>query len=1044
MAIPANLQQFESSGLYRLTFDKSQTAQIPAETIRLVVGFSKKGPFNTPVFVPDPEFFTNVFGTLDRKMERKGSYFHRTALQCLDRGPIIVLNLLALDDSTDKTEFVSFSTASDVSNKTVASAPLSGWYNTDKFWFLDSEDALANVKTVYPVPNLLNFSNVGRKPISVLARKASVNGFDVTAKEWYGIADLPEYLNEADLMSDYMIEVMIVEGDYSNGTQLSTDPTFGDYFDANGLKKTYIDSFGTEKDGIDAFINLPEVKVLGKYIGSLIPDFVDKNNTNLYIEDLVNLESIITGAQCAVDASLFDDGYVSGADIDLIGHVVESEDVSSIDFLSYYGTIKADRPYDVQSTLSSAANAQVGVTGSSVFPTTGPTASGKLTASAAMSGSTGYTAGTHFDTLTLYSLDSTEVNAGQVNSPFATDAEFTSFVDAVVAGKSYISSAGETGGGATATSMYARVKTVSATTTQIAMQIELSTENSALGFTAGSGNFLYLAEAATFTVLPQLDFMDDNNNGTNVELVALVNSSTYVDFDTDIITSGDKGIMAGGTVYKPLKFVAGTLAAGSLGSSIDSNLGTDIFSHDVAYVSATPYDDTTFASLYLPGFATGATNYTIQTLTGDLNQTISGIEDNTLDAANVVRVSDSVMSTGDVITGDYLVSTLSDAVTSKSRLTKVKTVAYDTVAGIYTITAYDDIYTTGATGDIEKYKQIDEFVSNYRFKALAGFSMRDAQIPNGSNDRQNEILNVMYTTNIKSTLIDREVIDFRYIIDTFNGGIEGSAKSKLSKIAKDRQNAFAILNMPSVKNFKDSTDPLFKFDATSKFDARYIKDGGNQSMNPTVTFALPPISEGGNFCAFYGPNIIVRERGSNISVPPAAWVSNLYIDKYTSAQPWSIIAGPRRGVIGGGGMVGMEYNFDRTDLNNIEPFGYNAIVPKKGLGFVINANQTAQQGVKSALSQAHVRELIIYIQDGVEAILKNYRWEFNTAQNRLEIKTLADGFLRQILNDNGLYDFSNIMDTTNNTTDIIQADMGILVHRTTILKTGTISTGNFV
>jgi hypothetical protein len=228
-------------------------------------------------------------------------------------------------------------------------------------------------------------------------------------------------------------------------------------------------------------------------------------------------------------------------------------------------------------------------------------------------------------------------------------------------------------------------------------------------------------------------------------------------------------------------------------------------------------------------------------------------------------------------------------------------------------------------------------------------------------------------------------------------------------------------------------------------------------LNPSISYGLPGISAGGNFCAFYGPNLMIRERGKNISVPPAAWVSNLYIDKFTTALPWSIIAGPRRGVVSGGGIVGLEYNFDRTDLDNIEPFGINAIVPKKGLGFVINANQTAQQGVKSALSQAHVRELIIYIQDGVEAILKNYRWEFNTAQNRLEIKTLADSFLGQILNDGGLYDFRNVMDTTNNTNEIIDANMGILdtyiepargmgilVHRTTILKTGTISTGNFL
>jgi len=263
--------------------------------------------------------------------------------------------------------------------------------------------------------------------------------------------------------------------------------------------------------------------------------------------------------------------------------------------------------------------------------------------------------------------------------------------------------------------------------------------------------------------------------------------------------------------------------------------------------------------------------------------------------------------------------------------------------------------------------------------------------------------------------------------------------------------------MPSVKQFRKSVNPIFKPESTDSFEARYIATGGNLAKNPSNLFSLPGIADGANYSAFYGPNLNIRENGTNVSVPPAAHISNLFIDKYNLALPYSIVAGPRRGVVTGQGLVGVEYAFDRTDLDSIEPFGYNAILNKRGFGLVINANQTAQQTVKSALSQVHVRELLIYIQDGIEAILKNYRWEFNTAQNRLEIKTLADNFLTQILSDGGVYDYQNIMDTSNNTPEIIDSNigildtyiepvrgMGILVHRTTILKTGTIATGNFI
>ena len=83
-------------------------------------------------------------------------------------------------------------------------------------------------------------------------------------------------------------------------------------------------------------------------------------------------------------------------------------------------------------------------------------------------------------------------------------------------------------------------------------------------------------------------------------------------------------------------------------------------------------------------------------------------------------------------------------------------------------------------------------------------------------------------------------------------------------------------------------------------------------------------------------------------------------------------------------------------------------------------------------------------------------FEFNTAQTRLEIKTLADNFLSTVQNDDGVYDYKNVMDETNNTPEVIDQNVGILdtyiepvrgmeilVQRTTILKTGAISSGNF-
>ena len=58
--------------------------------------------------------------------------------------------------------------------------------------------------------------------------------------------------------------------------------------------------------------------------------------------------------------------------------------------------------------------------------------------------------------------------------------------------------------------------------------------------------------------------------------------------------------------------------------------------------------------------------------------------------------------------------------------------------------------------------------------------------------------------------------------------------------------------------------------------------------------------------------------------------------------------------------------------------------------------------------------------------------------------------------DGGVYEFKNVMDQSNNTDDVIDNNFGIIdtyvepvkgleivVHRTTVLNTGEISTGNF-
>jgi len=1085
MAISPSLQQFKSSGVYRLEFDKSQIISIPSETIRLIIGFSKKGPFNTPVFVQNSEFFKTVFGEIDTALERKGSFFHRTVLTCLDRGPVIVLNLLNLQN-VDQSQFARVSTSASINNIASTFAPVTNFFNTDKFWFTDPKALVQYANAQNAVSRrLLNLANVSRKTISIFTKKSDILGFDVLAKDWFKVGQVPEYMNENDYISDYMIDLIVVEGDFSDYNALSIDPIFGPYFDNIGLKKQFIDQFGTTRDGLTSFLNLEQVNVLAVYTGAILPEFQDKNGENLYIEDVVNLETSKTGLLLGFDNEYLDDNpeKISADEIDLVGHTIESEEPGILDFLSYYGGIVEDVEYPGSTgILSMVIAATGGETGANALVSQSDFLTDTLGATAG---------GPDFDTITIYGPDSTTIPA--LFTPLYTNvADWVAFRNSIMAEKTFIQSEAI---GATSLVNYTKVtsRVYSPQNDTLTIRISLSVDSGIVGPDGTPGNYMRINNTSdavtiaggsdTLYFIPQLTQTFGDNN----DVYAFVDSKLYQDNLSGLITDGDRIDLDGSPVFGYINFTTfaendfdstsiGTITTNEL---VFANGPAPVFSKLVNYVQVEAFEDSEFTT---PVNIDTQSIYTIKTLTGNINESFVIWEDPSAPYVNptsTVWLDNSANGplglggyTRKIRKGQYLVAnfggtatpTKIDPVTGKSRLTRIIAVSEITdPTSVYyqkiRVTTNEAIFinSVGLNLEIERYSSVENFITHYRPQVLKGYTLRPEQMPNGTLIRQNEILDVLYNSNLANALSDREVITFRYIVDTFEGGIEPASKVRLTRLAKNQQSSLAICNMPSVKQFRDSVNPLFKFDSTSSFNTQYVPSGGNLDLNPSNVFSLPGIAEGANYSAFYGPNLILREAGRNFSIPPAAHISNLFIDKYNLALPYSIVAGPRRGVVTGQGLVGVEYAFDRTDLDFIEPFGYNAIVNKRGFGLTINANQTAQQTVKSALSQIHVRELLIYIQDGIEAILKNYRWEFNTAQNRLEIKTLADNFLTQILSDGGVFDYQNIMDTTNNTPEIIDSNigildtyiepvrgMGILVHRTTILKTGTISTGNFI
>ena len=958
MALSPQLQQFKSSGVYRLEFDKSQTVNIPAETIRLVVGHSKKGPYNTPIFIEDVETFIQIFGSIDKSLERKGMYFHRSAIETLSRGPILALNLTSAN-ATDKAYWVSPTTnGSEQGNGAIVGDTLyREIFNRDKFWTPEDEKLLAIAgNTSADSNNAITFTNIKQDPITIVVTQANdVRGFDVTAREWYGEGNAPEGVDELDYISDYMVDVFVFKGRFVT-SELNNDPTYGNYFNSNGIIP---EQFG-------AFANLREVSLLAKYTGSLIPDFQDNEGRQYYIETLINSESRRTGLFCAVNEDALDkidfvgEAFDIHQDYEMLSHVVVQQQPNNLN-LPRVGAFE-----NVVSVNGDTMTIECTATAFATMQSNGLVAGNFLVASVAGE-YTEILAASHDGSTTATVTCELDINKAYYEK-FAVEANAASFDQA--------------------------------------------------GFTGSDLNLTYAGTFVPGDLAPG-KYLKSSNAGEYTQILLVTDNGACTVNIVPASGSFDPALASN---------VAGTLSV----YDQTPNLAFDLF--EIGVNERTYYFPNTVTTGYGWTFENAAT-------AGEFKYIYTAAAGSQEDTT----IKDSIK------VGMYLPIQGSDKL---ARVLEIRRKAELGVNGgaddkyTYTFICHRDVPTEPAYA----LGSFDSASDAYRAFVLEAAENSEKTIK--------ELIDVLVPGNgVSNTLADKDAITFRYLVDTF-GSYEAANgilnKEQFTILAKERQNVSAILNAPMVKEFKASTDPSFIDEFTGEFKTNYIPTGGNLNLNPQSLYTLPSINEGASYGFYFSPGLNVVENGRTKVIPPAAYVSNNFIDKYTDSLPWSIVAGPRRGAVGGSGVQGIEYAFDKNDRDNLEPFGINPVVFERGAGIVIKGNKTAQQSVQSALSSAHVREVLIYIEDGLAEILRNYLFEFNTAQTRLEIKTLADSFMESVKKDQGIYDYRNIMDTTNNTTDVIDNNMGvldtfvepvkgleILVSRVTVLNTGDIESGNF-
>jgi len=363
-------------------------------------------------------------------------------------------------------------------------------------------------------------------------------------------------------------------------------------------------------------------------------------------------------------------------------------------------------------------------------------------------------------------------------------------------------------------------------------------------------------------------------------------------------------------------------------------------------------------------------------------------------------------------------------------------------------TAADDATAGTRSITIEVHKAISNFYETLKFIPLTGLKLSNRHRPGFDEDGAmnieagvEKIYKMLEDEGIRKGLLNNEIIDFRYIVDTMAGGLGDSCKGKkyLAELAAEKGRCTALINLPSMTDFATSTAPLFCADYAEgeetkpTFDISYIAEGGNQDHAYTTAyelFSLPTEEQGSKYAALFTPYLKYALGARTILVPPAADVCNTFMNKYLGGDPYKTVAN-LNGILNNPQIVGLEYDFDKKDRDTLEPFGVNPLINRNGT-IMIYGDRTAFQTYNSDFNFLHVRELLNTIEVRCKAILDDYIFTYNNAATRAEIITRLDPILKSMKDSGALAKYEIQVDEINNTKEVIDqkvciVDIGVWV-----------------
>lgn len=1087
--------KYRGAGVYTIFSDETVQPNTTGsgQVVRLVMGFSKVGWFNRPFYIEQGDYTTArlLFGERDRSLERKGSFFHKSLEVALAAGPILAMNLHPFNNeldehgqpkaTSDSAEYQSFSVDVSEANGEKINKLYASYFQKERFYIPRAEYLLATRNGVNQ-NKILSLVNLSQNKVSFIIKKANVKGYDITAREWYGGDNIPAFIRPTDLISDYFIEVIMISGDFGKGRyqSLSVDSSLGQFFTKDGLKA----------DKLEQFLNRNEVVIKNRVVGCLIPDFRAKDGSNLFIETMINASVLSTGVICAIDRDQIEN-YEYGTNdsfVDLIGNRLLDKTVEAIDCLSYHQNLKSEFTYNFKE-LSDSVNIKIDNEHSTlqqnkdkwVITLNSGTENFEKIKNSVEVGS-------------AFVVDTDNINPGiarvsqqeykdniqlivsrvsktnnqiiiELSNDYNKETIYGGLGNAVKPKK--LNETPEVQAVATFAAFKVESKMTDMRlklivnslpdgwsdeyiTEKFTLEVgdEVATATALAAVTAQHGfnlskvgnQFVVTAPKGVFKLASDLTSVVIFSSNSDILISADFSGAALPTFElqcypkNDRIFVKDNGIYCnpGSQLYKD--YVAGLLSGKCFtyeqGSTVANELVFDI--KGTSKIVGNPVLKITYknpSSSYSTKQFTQKDSTVISSGFAIYKDTIPMFKEMTVaDASgNTFTLVDNPVEKDKLKVGRMVAGVDADDNPILARITKI---VVDKVA--HTMTCTTDYDVKVESDKIKVYTPFEDVVQNLNIFCLNGFNLSKAALPDGTNKKMKEIYSTITESNIGRALTDPELVNFRYIIDTFNGGLEPKSKSYLTELAKKRQRCLALLNAPTVREFRRSNDPRFTTTPTAEnpypeFAIKYVVSGGNQDENPSWSYSLPDEEQGASFAGFFFPNIVVTEDdGTTTAVPPAAFVSNAFMRKYGTTDEYKPVAGIIRGQITGAGVSGVDHPLMSDEYNELIEFGINPIITKNGV-LTIYGNETAYQRFTSILNNIHARDTLITFEIETEKLLLPYVWDYNDDTMRSTVSQILRKYYDAMRDSyHAIEDYELIFDRSNNPDFVINESAAIV------------------